>query len=116
MQVPASRGGESAQAEPSFLAEQPVEGGPDQGGRLVEVARVDGLRPPPWTCGPHNRSSIDLPDGRRSRALPNMHNSLAATAALIIVVSTAQLGTLALAAAAVLLLGMAVNEIYRRDR
>jgi hypothetical protein len=75
-----------------------------------------GLRPPPWTCGPHNRSSIDLPDGRRSRALPNMHNSLAATAALIIVVSTAQLGTLALAAAAVLLLGMAVNEIYRRDR
>jgi hypothetical protein len=45
-----------------------------------------------------------------------MHNSLAATAALITVVSAAQLGALPLAAAAILLLGMALNEIHRHDR
>lgn len=64
--------------------------------------------PQPFVC--------DLPDARASRALRDMHNSLAATAALITVVSAAQLGALPLAAAAILLLGMALNEIHRHDR
>jgi hypothetical protein len=45
-----------------------------------------------------------------------MHHSLAATTALITVVTAAQLGELPLAAAAILLLGMALNELHRRDQ
>ena len=45
-----------------------------------------------------------------------MHHLLAATAALITIVAVAQLGELPLAAAAILLLGMALNELHRRDQ
>jgi hypothetical protein len=45
-----------------------------------------------------------------------MHNSLAAVAALAILITAAERGPLALAAAAILLLGMALNELHRRDR
>lgn len=45
-----------------------------------------------------------------------MHHLLAATAALTTVVAVATLGQLPLAAAAILLLGMALNELHRRDR
>jgi hypothetical protein len=58
----------------------------------------------------------DLPGGPAGRAVRDMHNSLAAPAALIALVSAAQLGELPLAAVAILLLGMALNEIHRGDR
>ena len=57
-----------------------------------------------------------MPDAPASRALRDMRTSFAATAALITIVGVANFGPLPLAAAAILLLGMALNEIRHRDQ
>lgn len=55
-----------------------------------------------------------LPELRESRAFPGMNNhTLSAPAALAVLIYAADRGALALAAVAILLLGVALNELYR---
>lgn len=68
---------------------------------------------------PHNRrpgrSSVhQLPDGAACRARQNMHTMFATAVAIAILVFVARFGELSLAASAILLLGMALNELRHR--